>query len=93
MSEDFCAFALRVSVVLLVSVSAVTYCNINPESYLSNFRGSCYLLCSFFVHLSGRRFLNASTGVPFGISDIRLSMSERYSKKLMRCSLQEHARE
>ena len=40
-----------------VSVSGVTYCNINPESYLSNFRGQCYLLCSFFVHLSGRRFL------------------------------------
>ena len=47
----FRTFAFR------VSVSGVTYCNINPESYLSNFRGQCYLLCSFFVHLSGRRFL------------------------------------
>ena len=34
---------------LVVSVSAVTYCNINPESYLSNFRGSCYLFALLFL--------------------------------------------
>ena len=32
-----------------VSVSAVTYCNINPESYLSNFRGSCHLFTLLFL--------------------------------------------
>lgn len=32
-----------------VSVSGVTYCNINPESYLSNFRGQCYLFTLLFL--------------------------------------------
>lgn len=32
-----------------VSVSAVTYCNIYPESYLSNFRGSCHLFTLLFL--------------------------------------------
>ena len=32
-----------------VSVSGVTYCNINPESYLSNFRGSCHLFTLLFL--------------------------------------------
>ena len=32
-----------------VSVSGVTYCNINHESYLSNFRGQCYLFTLLFL--------------------------------------------
>lgn len=32
-----------------VSVSGVTYCNINPESYLSNFRGQCHLFTLLFL--------------------------------------------
>ena len=32
-----------------VSVSGVTYCNINPESYLSYFRGPCYLFTLLFL--------------------------------------------
>ena len=30
-------------------LSGVTYCNINPESYLSNFRGQCYLFTLLFL--------------------------------------------
>lgn len=39
-----------------VSVSAVTYCNISPEIYLSDFRGSCHLFTRlFFLSTSPER--------------------------------------
>ena len=40
---------LQLNPASLVSVSGVTYCNINPESYLSNFRGQCYLFTLLFL--------------------------------------------
>ena len=33
----------------IVSVSGVTYCNMNPESYLPSFLGSCYLFTLLFL--------------------------------------------
>ena len=46
--SKICVFSVDYRL-FFVSVSGVTYCNINPESYLSNFRGQCYLFTLLFL--------------------------------------------